>query len=91
MKIRRFFKEFFHPELKCKRISHKYIKHNYRIRVRSNEWREVAIDYRATRKECSRCHKKLKMIKKKYITYYTSVSMPESYWEKLDDDGFLIL
>lgn len=79
---------------KCKIKGHKEVIKNVLIRKYSLEIGRICEDYKAKIKYCSRffCDERLsEPFDLEYITYWTSVEMPKSCFDKMREDGFLIL
>ena len=76
---------------RCKKKGHKLITRRAIIRKRSNT--SVCKDYCADITSCIRwgCDYQEEPKNLVYKTYWTSVSMPDSEWDKLDSDGFLFI
>lgn len=82
-------KEFFKPSLKCKRLGHK--KETIKLKIRKRGDTFILERLKCKIEKCNRCFKILsEPFDCKYITGFTSVSMPQSCWDKLSEQGFLI-
>ena len=87
----RFIKELFSPKLKCERLGHNVkSRHCKKVLVESREFREVAAEFEAEIKKCKRCGETMEVIKGKKITSLQGLSMPNSDWDILRDQGYLI-
>lgn len=86
----RLINEFFEPKLKCDRVGHRWVSRNIRIR-KPGDALSIATDYKAKQLKCSRCGLEGDPYDLEYITYYSSVTMPDSMWSELREKGYLIL
>lgn len=90
----RVFKEFFNQALKCERLGHDNIEQEIKIRKEPDSFssRVVVEDYKAKIQFCKRC-KGLEgePYGLKYLTYYTSCSMPSSMWDDIREKGYVRL
>lgn len=89
--IIRWWEEFKNPALKCIRLGHKNITRKVIIRMDSTDTRAVAKDYHADLTECIRCGKRLDPANLEYKTYWTKVEMPTSMFDKMDEQGYVII
>ena len=91
--IIRFFKEWIIPNLKCDRIGHNNKIHYMIIRKKPDDsiTRTVVNDYEATQIECWRCGKTEPIVIGKFVGGYTSRSMPDFMWNKMKENGYVII
>lgn len=85
----RLIKEWLKPELKCQRVGHNYKQDSIRIRKNSHKFYASVIDYSATVDRCTRCHHRTEPRDEKEIDYFTSCTMPRSYWERIESKGYV--
>ena len=89
--VTRFFRELFNKSSKCERLGHRVKTTSFRIRKLSDGY-GICTDFRVKKDYCSRCYK----YHPSFYDYtkldtYTSVSMPTSYWDKIREDGYVIM
>ena len=87
----RIIKEFFNPKLKCKRVGHRMVNKPATIRRSSQSYGSICDDFYADIPVCSCCGKTDDPINEKYKTHWTSVTMPDSMWDDIRNNGFLVL
>lgn len=89
--IKESIKEFFNPELKCKRIGHDEKERS--IKIRKDATLIVVVeDYKAKIKKCSRCNEILgEPYDLEYLQGIHSCGMPSEDWDRIREDGYLIL
>ncbi len=91
----RFIKEFFKPVLKCERLKHLPEKSRKEVRLEApHDYfpKCICVDGVAEFKTCKRCSKVLSGPDNFQETdWWNSVSMPESDWDKIKKDGYLIM
>lgn len=84
-----FIKELFNRSLKCKRLGHKIKTKKFKIRKRSVDG-GVCTDFKVKKDICSRCGKyESELYDEKHLRTYTKVSMPTSYWDQIDEKGYV--
>lgn len=87
----RWFKEFFNPILKCKRLGHEFETVKGVIIKRSKDSRSVCESYSVDLKTCKRCEMKLMPKNEEYVGSWTSITMPKSMWKEMDEKGYVIV
>jgi hypothetical protein len=88
----RAFKEWRKPILKCERIGHDIFIKIIKIRKPHDGYGAVAEDYKAKIQICNRCLVKIsKPYDEEYLDGYSGCTMPSSMWDKMREDGYIII
>lgn len=87
----RWWKEFWSPKLKCKRLGCDIKVEKITIRREDSGYGCVAKDFTAERDVCSRCGFKGEPKNEEYKTYWTKVTMSSSYFDEMEEKGYIIL
>lgn len=93
MNIKRIIVEFFRPAKKCERLGHnkKIVTHRIR-KIGGSYYRAAVTDYKADFTICRQCKKQLRGPENlREITWCTSCTMPEWMWDKIREQGYVII
>ena len=92
-KIKRFFLELRHPAKKCARVGCREVKTTKRIRREDNEIgsRVIARDFEAVFFRCARCGVERGPEDEKEVDWFSSVSMPNRYWDEIRKNGYTVM
>jgi hypothetical protein len=87
----RWLKEIFNRKLKCKRLGHKFITYDKKIRKKTHEWGRVAEEYKCKIDVCARCDLEKEPYNLEFLRGIQSLTMNTSMFDEMREKGYLII